>query len=166
MLKCLLRPLIAGLGLFLLLAGLSLSSWNSPGLADEVLTLPTEELTVESKRGPQAFVVEVATTDAQRAKGLIYRERMALNAGMLFVFEASGERYFWMKDTPLSLDIIFIDEAGRIVRIAEGTTPFSEKLVPSRGNAKYVLELNAGTARRLGMVAGDVVRAPSIPRPE
>ncbi|WP_417679863.1 DUF192 domain-containing protein [Roseibium sp.] len=143
---------------FLLLVGLL-----SPGLAagDDV-PLPTETLTIVTEKGPQQFTVEVAATDAQKAKGLMFRERMALNEGMLFLFQAAGERYFWMKNTPLSLDIIFIDDAGRIIHIAEGTTPFSEKTISSQGPAQYVLELLAGTSRRLGIKPGDQVETSSI----
>lgn len=124
--------------------------------------LPVETLVVTTRNGQHEFQVEVASTDVQRAKGLMHREEMAESAGMLFVFEASGDRYFWMKNTPLSLDIIFISDGGRIVRIAEDTVPFSEKIIPSRLPAKYVLELNAGTSMKLGISEGDLVSAPSM----
>jgi len=124
--------------------------------------LPTEELTITTDKGTHRFSVEVAATDAQKAKGLMFRERMAPDQGMLFLFQAAGERYFWMKNTPLSLDIIFIDDTGRIISIAEGTTPFSEKMIPSGGPAKYVLELLAGTSRRLGIKPGDQVHSSSL----
>lgn len=130
--------------------------------AGEDTPLPAEELTIATEKGTRQFTVEVAATDAQKAKGLMFREKMALNQGMLFLFQAAGDRYFWMKNTPLSLDIIFIDEAGQIVSIAEGTTPFSEKVIPSEGPAKYVLELLAGTSRRLGIKPGDQVDSSSI----
>ncbi len=146
------------LAAFLLSAGLS-----SPVLAaGEEVPLPTEILTITTGKGPQQFTVEVAATDVQKAKGLMFRERMALNEGMLFLFPASGDRYFWMKNTPLSLDIIFIGDTGRIIHIAEGTTPFSEKTISSRGPAQYVLEVLAGTSRRLGIKPGDQVAASSI----
>lgn len=126
------------------------------------IPLPTEDLTIATEKGPQQFIVEVAATDEQKAKGLMFRERMALNQGMLFLFQAAGERYFWMKNTPLSLDIIFIDDGGSIISIAEGTTPYSETVIPSQGAAKYVLELLAGTSRRLGIKPGDQVQSSSI----
>lgn len=126
------------------------------------ITFPTETLVIHSQRGEQTFDVEVASNDEQRARGLMFREKMGLNAGMLFVFDGTGERYFWMKNTPLSLDMIFIGEDGRIGRIEEGTTPFSEKIIGSRVPALYVLELNAGTSRRLGLAPGDQVVSPSI----
>lgn len=124
--------------------------------------LPVEQLVVETDGGPLEFKVEVAATDAHRARGLMFREEMAEDAGMLFIFDSEGDRYFWMKNTPLSLDIIFIAADGVIVNIAEATTPFSEKIVASTGPAKYVLEVLAGTSERLGIKAGDEVRSTSM----
>lgn len=141
---------------------LSVGLSNSVLAAGEEAPLPTETLTVTTEKGPQQFIVEVAATDAQKAKGLMFRERMALNEGMLFLFQAAGDRYFWMKNTPLSLDIIFIGDTGRIIHIAEGTTPFSEKTISSQGPARYVLEVLAGTSRRLGIKPGDQVDSRSI----
>jgi uncharacterized membrane protein (UPF0127 family) len=143
---------------FLLFAGVS---WQVIAAGEEN-PLPTEELTITTEKGTQRFSVEVAVTDVQKAKGLMFRERMALNQGMLFLFPAAEARKFWMKNTPLSLDIIFIDETGRIIHIAEGTTPFSEKTISSQGPAQYVLEVLAGTSRRLGIKPGDQVEASSI----
>lgn len=124
--------------------------------------LPTEQLTVETAAGPQIFTVEVAATDSDRATGLMNRKEMPADAGMLFVFEENGEKFFWMKNTYISLDMIFIDESGRIVSIAKDTVPLSEKIVPSGGNARYVLEVNAGTAGRLSFAPGQMVSSPSI----
>lgn len=157
-----LRQSIRYFQLILVMWTLSVAA-SSPTIAhDSDIILPSEELVVHSKRGEHKFTVEVASTEDQRARGLMFRERMALNAGMLFVFEAAGERYFWMKNTPLSLDILFIGEDGRIKRIAEGTTPFSEQIIPSEAPALSVLELLAGTSRRLGIALGDQVVAPSL----
>lgn len=124
--------------------------------------LPVEQLVVKTDGGEISFTVEVAATDAHRARGLMFREEMAEDAGMLFLFDTEGDRYFWMKNTPLSLDIIFIGSDGVIVNIARDTTPFSEKIVASTGPAKYVLEVLAGTSDRLGMKAGDTVRSASM----
>ncbi|WP_417668822.1 DUF192 domain-containing protein [Roseibium sp.] len=146
-----------------MLVGLVIILMLSPemGVAQDA-DLPLETLEVVTVETSHRFEVEVASSDAQRAKGLMYREEMAEDHGMLFVFEAEGERYFWMKDTPLSLDIIFAAEDGLIVRIAERTTPFSEKIIPSRGDARFVLELLGGTAERLGISNGDKLVSPSI----
>lgn len=112
-------------------------------------------LSIHTPETVHPFRVELAQTDVERARGLMQRKEMAPDHGMLFVFEAEGPRYFWMKDTPLSLDIIFVDEAGKIIRIADHTVPFSEKIIPSMGDALYVLEVLAGTCERLGINVGD-----------
>ncbi|WFE87767.1 DUF192 domain-containing protein [Roseibium porphyridii] len=135
----------------------------SPATAqDEVAPLPTETLVVRSGDKEHTFTVEVASTDRQRARGLMFREEMATDHGMLFVFEGEGDRFFWMKNTPLPLDIIYIDAKGWIVSIAADTTPFSEAVIPSREPAKYVLELNAGISAELGLEPGDGVSSPSM----
>lgn len=132
------------------------------GASADDAALRTEALEVASNGAVHRFTVEVSETDRQRAKGLMFRESMAADHGMLFIFEGEGERYFWMKNTPLPLDIIYISRAGAIVSIAADTTPYSEKVIPSNGAAKYVLELNAGTAQKLGISAGDTVSSPSM----
>ncbi|ADZ70411.1 DUF192 domain-containing protein [Polymorphum gilvum] len=124
--------------------------------------LPRERLSVETASGPHRFEVEVAADSASRARGLMDRREMAADAGMLFVFEDTGEKHFWMKNTYLSLDMIFIGADGRIVHIAENTVPLSEKVVGSNGPARYVLEVLAGTSARLGFAPGDRVVASSI----
>lgn len=124
--------------------------------------LRIEKLTIESAAEEHVFRVEIARTEPQRARGLMFREAMAPDAGMLFIFEMEGERYFWMKNTPLSLDIIFLDASGAIVSIAENTTPFSEKTVSSHGASLYVLEVLAGTSKRLGISVGGKVRTKAI----
>ncbi|MEQ8782011.1 MAG: DUF192 domain-containing protein [Roseibium album] len=124
--------------------------------------LRQEELTVRSGDTEHRFLVEIAATDRERSRGLMFREEMAADHGMLFIFDSEGERYFWMKNTPLPLDIIYIGANGAIVSIAANTVPFSEKVVPSGDPAKYVLELNAGTAAKLGMDVGNEVSSPSM----
>jgi len=126
------------------------------------LNLPTEILTIETENGRLEFTVEIAATNEARSRGLMYRREMADDHGMLFVFEGEGERYFWMKNTPLSLDIIFIRSDGKVGHIAKATTPFSEKTIPSIGPAHYVLEVLAGTADAQGIQPGDIVRAPAL----
>ncbi len=129
---------------------------------DDGKRLRTEPLTVESAAKTHEFTVEVAVTAPERSRGLMFREEMAADHGMLFIFEQEGDRYFWMKNTPLPLDIIYIDAAGRIVSIAADTTPFSEQTIPSGAPAKYVLELNAGTSAESGIKVGDTVSSTSM----
>ena len=88
--------------------------------------------------------IEIADDDAQRGQGLMFRSSMKENEGMLFIFEYSALQSFWMKNTIISLDIIFVDENGRIVTIHSNTQPYSESPIPSFKNAKYVVEVNAG----------------------
>ncbi|MEM8703916.1 MAG: DUF192 domain-containing protein [Pseudomonadota bacterium] len=129
---------------------------------DDGKRLRTEPLTVQGAGQAHQFTVEVAVSAPERSRGLMFREEMAADHGMLFIFEAEGDRYFWMKNTPLPLDIIYIDAAGKIVSIAADTTPFSEQTIPSGAPAKYVLELNAGTSAERGIGVGDTVSSASM----
>jgi len=126
------------------------------------LNLPVEELVILSGDTEHKFKAEVAATDQQRSMGLMFRKEMPAERGMLFLFEREGDRYFWMKNTPLPLDIIFIDANGAIVSIADNTTPFSEDVIPSLGPAQFVFEINAGLAEKLDISAGDKVISPSM----
>jgi uncharacterized membrane protein (UPF0127 family) len=119
-----------------------------------------EPLDIISKNGVHKFSVEMAVTDAERAQGLMYRKELPDGQGMLFDFRKEQELGFWMKNTYIPLDMIFIRADGRILRIAENTTPLSEALVPSRGQARAVLEVIGGTARKLGIAPGDQVAHP------
>ncbi len=119
-----------------------------------------EPLDIVSKNGVHKFSVEMALTVAERAQGLMYRTELPEGQGMLFDFRQEQELSFWMKNTYIPLDIIFIRADGRILRIAENTTPRSEALVSSRGPARAVLEVIGGTARKLGIAPGDQVAHP------
>lgn len=119
-----------------------------------------EPLTVVTADGEHAFWVEIADTEEERAQGLMYREPLADDRGMLFQFPDSAERGFWMRNTPSSLDIIYIGADGRIVSIARHTTPYSETSIPSYGPARGVLELRAGRSDEIGAQPGDQVRHP------
>lgn len=121
---------------------------------------PLEPLTIITATGEHDFMVEIADDDAERERGLMFRPALADDRGMLFQFPDAGERGFWMKDTPSSLDILYIDPAGRIVSIASHTTPFSQAIIPSNGAANGVLELRAGRAEEIGAKAGDRVKHP------
>jgi uncharacterized membrane protein (UPF0127 family) len=120
---------------------------------------------VETAAGQRhAVVVELARTDAERARGLMHRASLPEDRGMLFLFDETEEHPFWMKDTPLPLDMIFADEEGRIVGIVERAAPRTTTQrtvgVPSR----YVLEVNGGWARAHGVATGDRVRFENVPR--
>lgn len=101
--------------------------------------------------------IEIADTPAERTQGLMYRRYLPPDAGMLFIFESSGPLSFWMKNTYIPLDIIFISETKAIVSIAKNTTPLSEGLIPSGKAAMYAVEVNAGFCDRHAITQGDTV---------
>jgi len=116
-----------------------------------------ETLEVASKSGVHAFSVEVVDSDEERQKGLMFRKELPEGKGMLFDFKTEAPVSFWMKNTYVALDMIFIRGDGRIVSIAENTEPMSERMIPSAGPVRGVLEVVAGTARKLGIRPGDRV---------
>ncbi|WP_407164615.1 DUF192 domain-containing protein [Bradyrhizobium sp. ORS 111] len=119
-----------------------------------------EPLEIVTKSGVHVFSVELATTEQEKETGLMYRKELADGKGMLFDFSPEQEVSMWMKNTYISLDMIFIRADGRILRIAENTEPMSTKIIPSRGLAKGVLEVIAGTAQKYGIQPGDRVAHP------
>jgi uncharacterized membrane protein (UPF0127 family) len=119
-----------------------------------------EPLEIVTASGTHRFSVEVMRTDEQRARGLMHRRFMPEDRGMLFDFKREEPVAMWMKNTFLSLDMIFIDKAGKVVNVAEHTEPLSERIIPSAAPVLAVLEVNAGTARRIGLKAGDRLHHP------
>jgi hypothetical protein len=103
------------------------------------------------------FSVEIAATKEQRAYGLMFRKELPQRHGMLFDFGRDQAVTMWMQNTSVPLDMIFIRSDGRILRVAEDNRPLSKELIPSGGVVRSVLEVSAGTARRLGITAGDRV---------
>jgi len=123
---------------------------------------PAGQQTVEiaTKTGVHVFAVEIADTDAERAKGLMYRKELPEGRGMLFDFHHEQDVSFWMQNTYIPLDMIFIRADGRILRIAENTEPVSTRVIPSGGPVRAVLEVIGGTTRKLGIGPGDRVASP------
>lgn len=121
------------------------------------------QVTIEGADGKVAVTVELALTRKEQSRGLMWRESMPEDHGMLFVFADERPRSFWMKNTPLPLDIVYISEDGRIVSIAENTTPYSVESIPSGKPARYVLEVNGGFCAPRGIGAGNRVELPEIP---
>ncbi len=119
-----------------------------------------QPLEIASKDGVHVFAVEMAVTPEEQSKGLMFRKELPEGQGMLFDFHREQEATFWMKNTYVPLDMIFIRADGRIQRIAANTTPLSEALVSSGGPVRAVLEVVAGTARKLGIAPGDRVAHP------
>ncbi|MCJ2121986.1 DUF192 domain-containing protein [Methylobacterium sp. J-077] len=120
----------------------------------------TEPLSIVTKAGPKRFEVEVMRDDAGRSRGLMFRRHMAADHGMLFDFERTEPVTMWMKNTYLPLDMVFIRPDGVVSRIAADTEPLSTAIIPSGSPVSAVLELNAGTAAKLGIQAGDRVEHP------
>ncbi len=111
-------------------------------------------LTVTNGKKTHTFQVEVAATPLDQAKGMMFRTRMGPDEGMIFPRDGYAQASFWMKNTPLSLDIIFVGTDGRISNIAANTVPYSLESITSDGIAAAVLELRAGRAAELGIVPG------------
>ena len=119
-----------------------------------------QPLEIVTRNGVQVFSVEMATTEEETQTGLMYRKELADGKGMLFDFKPEQEVSMWMKNTYVSLDMIFIRADGRILRIAENTEPLSTKIISSQGPARAVLEVVAGTAQKYGIRPGDRVGHP------
>ena len=122
-------------------------------------TLPQAPLIIESSKGPARFTVEMATGWVQQERGLMFRKSLAPNAGMLFDFGSESEQAFWMKNTLIPLDMLFIKKDGTIARIAVNAKPLSEDPSPSYEPVRAVLEIAGGRAGELGLKAGDKVRS-------
>ena len=147
-----LKPVLPALGFVLLLLGAAYAQ-------------ALETLTIVTQGGQRhAFQVEVARNDADRAQGLMFRRSMAPEHGMLFDFAKVAPVSMWMQNTYLSLDMLFVRPDGTVARIAANTEPLSTRTIPSGEPVLAVLELNAGTAARLGIRPGDRVEHPLFKR--
>ncbi|MET0971340.1 MAG: DUF192 domain-containing protein [Tardiphaga sp.] len=130
-------------------------AWQRPANAADVQTLE-----IVTKSGVKMFSVEIAKTEKERETGLMYRKELADGRGMLFDFTPVQMVSMWMKNTFISLDMIFVGADGRIIRIAENTEPQSLAIISSGAPAKGVVEVIAGTARKYGIAQGDQVVHP------
>lgn len=138
--------------------------FQKSSMADgQAMILPVDPtpLVAVTKGGERSFSIEVADTEAEREAGLMFRQDMAGDHGMLFVFEETREVNFWMKNTPMPLDLIFVGQNGRIRAIKQGE-PFSEAVISPGEPVRFVLELKAGTAASDGIATGDLLRHPAI----
>lgn len=124
--------------------------------------LPVETITIDTKSGPHSFTMEIAADDESRERGLMYRTAMAPDAGMLFDFHTPQMVAFWMENTVLPLDMLFVRADGTIARIKANATPYSRENIPSGEPVQLVIELNAGRAAALGIVEGARVQAPQL----
>lgn len=126
-----------------------------------ILAVDPTPLVAVTKQGERSFTIEIADDSAERSAGLMFREDMADDHGMLFVFEQTHPVGFWMKNTPMPLDLVFIGEDGKIRAIKQGE-PQSEAVISPGEPVRFVLELKAGTAAKDGIADGDLVRHPAI----
>lgn len=150
--------------LLLALAGLAVASVvaaaadSAPSFED----LPRSELQVVTTSGTHRFQVWVAADDRSRERGLMYVRELPSGQGMLFLFGRPRYVSFWMKNTYLSLDMVFINAAGQVVNVARDVAPLSEDPVASAAPVSAVLELVAGTAARIGLAHGDRIVHPAF----
>jgi uncharacterized protein len=120
----------------------------------------TARLTIISADGRHDFTVELAETPAQQEQGLMFRQSLAPDAGMLFDFKQPTVATMWMRNTLIPLDMLFVDQHGRIVNIAQRAVPESDATIAAAAPVRAVIELNGGTAERLGIEPGDRVLYP------
>jgi uncharacterized protein len=139
--------------IFLLAA--SLTAWASPAPA---ATLPLTDLVIVTAAGARhKFLVEVADKDETRNQGLMFRRTLAADAGMLFDYQQDSTFAMWMRNTFIPLDMLFISADGKIQKIHQRAVPHDETPIPAPGAVRAVLEVNGGTAARLGLKVGDRV---------
>lgn len=148
--------IIAALGIYLAMP--DPTSANGRAMLLPVDPVP---LIAETASGERSFTIEVADDLSERAQGLMFRDSMDDDHGMLFVFEQTQPVGFWMKDTPMPLDLLFIGQDGKIRDILPGE-PFSEAVIAPDEPVRFVLEFKAGTAEKAGIKDGDVLRHPAI----
>ena len=150
----LMRTLLA----LLFTAGLVLSAYAAD-ITGPQPALPAAPLVIDTAKGPVRFTVEMATTWPQQEQGLMFRKSVAPNAGMLFDFGKEQETSFWMKNTLIPLDMLFIKANGTVARIAVNAMPLSEESIPSYEPVRAVLEIAGGRAAQLGLKPGEKVHA-------
>lgn len=146
---------VAALGLGLALVAMSLSSAAAQSCAPDAVHLTGPEREIR-------FSVDVADDDAERARGLMFRAHMPTSHGMLFVYDAPRTVHFWMENTPLPLDMLFVDRRGVVMRIHENAVPFDRTVIPGGDNVFAVLEINGGLVQQLGISVGDALTHPAF----
>ena len=147
----------AGLRIWSALFGLA-ASVSAAGVAQADAGL--EKLEIVTASGPHIFQVEVMRSDAEREKGLMFRRFLPKERGMLFDFRVEQPVLMWMKNTYISLDMVFMSHDGHVVGVARNAEPLSETIIPSGAPAAGVLELNGGEAAAIDLKVGDTVHHP------
>ena len=146
------RPLTAVLAVFATLTA----------AADATPACDPDQIEILAGPGSRIFAIEIADDPEEQVRGLMFRPALAADAGMLFVYATPRRANFWMRNTMIALDLIFIDDSGRIESIAERADPYSERVSSSQGDVRAVLEINGGLARALGIGRGDQVIHPAF----
>lgn len=125
-----------------------------------------DRLIVDTGRARQEFTIELADTDATRGKGLMNRPHLPSAAGMLFAYPAPQRAQFWMANTLIPLDMIFAGPDGVILGVNENAVPLDRSVIDGGDGVQFVLEINGGLARRMGIAAGGALHHPIIPGSE
>jgi uncharacterized membrane protein (UPF0127 family) len=147
----------------LFLVGASAPSFAAQATNEQSMVFDSEPLSIQTAKGvTHKFTVELALTEPQLEFGLMYRKSMPADHGMLFDFGSPRPVMMWMKNTVLPLDMLFLDKSGVITHIQENAVPYSEAIISSNGAVLYVIELNGGIARKLGLAVGDKVTSATI----
>ena len=132
------------------------------GVAVSAATCDISSIDLRSGNAVARFNIEVADTDAERAQGLMDREKLAASAGMLFVYKTPRRASFWMKNTLIPLDMIFADASGRVTQVHPMAKPLDLTPIDGGDGVLFVLEINGGLAKRLGIQAGTQLRHPLL----
>lgn len=161
------KTLLAIVAIVVIVGALGFYLGMPQSAADQSMRLPVDpaQLVAETAGGERSFTVEVADDQSERSAGLMFRETMDDDHGMLFVFPETRPVGFWMKNTPMPLDLVFIGEDGKVIDVLPGE-PFSEALISPGATAqvRYVLELKRGIAAKTGIDDGSAIRHPVIER--
>jgi uncharacterized membrane protein (UPF0127 family) len=141
--------------------GACMALWVA-GLA--VAACDSDRVDLRGEFGTVRFSAELALTREAQARGLMFRDEMDRLHSMFFVFPRARERTFWMRNTLIPLDILYLDDAGRVIHVHAEAVPLDETPIPSEGEARAVLEINGGLAAELGIDVGDELRSPAMPQ--
>jgi hypothetical protein len=142
-------------------AGISLAVAHGTALA----ACAPDQLDLRWDGGQARFTVELADTEATRARGLMFREKMAASAGMLFVYDSARRATFWMKDTLIPLDLVFAGPDGVVTLVHANAKPKDTSTIDGGAGVKFVLEINGGLAARMGIAPGAQMRHAAIDAP-
>lgn len=156
-----LSPAARVIALFVMLLALAAGAASAQDGQPMLLPVDPAPLIVQTAGGERSFSVEIADNETNRARGLMFRQSMPDDRGMLFVFERTRPLSFWMRNTPMPLDLVFIGEDGRVIATLPGE-PFSEAPISPGVPSRFVLELKRGTAAESGIAPGDRMRHPLI----